>query len=248
MKHAEYSKIAKRYDKNPIRHNQPKEKHIEELLKFRRGRIDILDLACGTGNFLKAQEQYFKNPRLHWHGCDLSEEMLKIAKRKVKNVDLKKADAAKLPYPANYFDLITCHWAFQHFANKSKAVKEIYRTLKQNGTLIMRNISPEMMPLWWVYTLFPSTRQIDRERFWSNKKLYSQFEKIGFHVGIKIEFSMKRKSYEEIYFDAKNRDTSHLTMISETEYQNGLKKIKEMWEEKFVDQFAIIELIGRKGK
>lgn len=248
MKLAEYSKIAKRYDKNPIRHNQPKEKRIGEILRNRKGIINILDLACGTGNFLKAQQEYFNNPRLHWHGCDLSEEMLKIAKRKVINVDLKKADAVKLPYPANYFDMISCNWAFQHFTNKTKAVKEIYRTLKPGGILIMKNISPEMMPLWWIYTLFPSTKQIDRERFWSNKKLYSQFEKIGFQVEIKVEFSMKNKSYEEIYFDVKNRDTSHLTMISETEYQVGLKRIKEMSKEKFVYQFAIIELIGRKGK
>ncbi len=246
MKYTEYSKIAKRYDKNPIRHNQPKEKRIGEILQTRKGIINILDLACGTGNFLKAQQEYFRSRRLHWHGCDLSEEMLKIAKRKVKNVDLKKADAAKLLYPANNFDMISCNWAFQHFANKTKAVKEIYRILKPTGILIFKNISPEMMPLWWVYTLFPSTMQIDKERFWSNKKLYSQFEKGGFHVEIKVEFSMKKKSYEEIYFDAKNRDTSHLTMISETEYQTGLKKIKEMRKNKFVDQFAIIELIGRK--
>jgi len=246
MKLTEYSKIAKRYDKNPIRHNQPKEKRIGEILRNRKGIINILDLACGTGNFLKAQQGYFKNPRLYWHGCDLSEEMFNIAKRKVKNVDLKKADAAKLPYPANYFDMISCNWAFQHFADKTKSIKEIYRILKPNGIFIFKNISPEMMPLWWVYALFLSTRQIDRERFWSNKKLYSQFEKIGFQVEIKVEFSMKKKSYEEIYFDVKNRDTSHLTMISENEYKAGLKKIKEMRKEKFVDQFAFIELIGRK--
>ena len=243
---AEYSKIAKRYDKNPIRHNQPKEKRIEELLKFHKGIIKILDLACGTGNFLKAQQEYFKNPRLHWYGCDLSEEMLKIAMKKVKNVDLTKANAAKLPYPANCFDMLSCNFAFQHFANKTKAVKEIYRTLKPNGILIMKNISPEMMPMWWIYTFFPSTIQIDRERFWSNKKLHSQFEKIGFQVEIKVEFSMKRKSYEEVYFDVKNRDISHLNIISETEYQTGLKKIQEKRKEKFVNQFALIELVARK--
>jgi ubiquinone/menaquinone biosynthesis C-methylase UbiE len=246
MKHAEYSKIANRYDKNPIRHNQPKEKHIEELLKLNKGKISILDLACGTGNYLKAQQQYFKSPKLHWYGCDLSEGMLKIAKKKVRNVDLKIADAAKLPYPENHFDLIACNWAFQHFANKSKAVLEIHRTLKTNGILVMKNISPEMMPMWWVYTFFASSKKIDKERFWNNKKLFLEFEKIGFKVELKIDFMMKRKPLKEIYFDVKNRDTSHLTMISETEYQTGMKKIKKMRKKDYLDQFTYLEFVGRK--
>ena len=80
MRIAKYSQIAKHYDKNPVRHNQPKEKQIDEFLHRQKGRIYILDLACGTGNFLKAQQQYFKSPKINWFGCDLSKEMLKIAK------------------------------------------------------------------------------------------------------------------------------------------------------------------------
>jgi ubiquinone/menaquinone biosynthesis C-methylase UbiE len=243
---AEYSKIAKCYDKNPVRLNQPKEKYIEELLKTQTGRINILDMACGTGNFIKAQQQYFKSSRLHWYGCDLSEEMLSIAKKKLKNVDLMIADAAKLPYSSNHFDYVSCNWAFQHFADKLSAIREIYRVLKPNGIFVMKNISPELMPLWWVFTLFPSSKKIDRRRFWSNKKLFTQFEKGGFKIEVKVEFSMNRRSFKEIYFDVKNRDISHLTMISESEYKSGLQKIKEKRNETFIDQFTKFEMIGRK--
>ncbi|NWF90821.1 MAG: methyltransferase domain-containing protein, partial [Ignavibacteriaceae bacterium] len=118
MMTAEYSKIAKRYDKNPVRLQQPKEKYIDELLKTKKGKLCFLDLACGTGNFLKAQKKYFKDSRIHWYGCDKSMEMLEIAKSKLSGVDLMIADAAKLPYQSNYFDFVSCNWAFQHFTNK----------------------------------------------------------------------------------------------------------------------------------
>ena len=110
----------------------------------------------------------------------------------------------------------------------------------------MKNISIEMMPLWWMYTFFPSTQKIDRERFWSNKKLYKQFEKIGFDVEIKVTLSMKKQLFEGIYNEAKNRDSSQLTLIGEKEYQIGLKKIKELRKEKYFGQFALLKLIGRK--
>lgn len=246
MKTAEYSKIAKRYDKNPVRHNQPKEKHIEELLNINKGIINILDLACGTGNYLKAQQQYFKSSRIHWFGCDLSTAMLKFAEKKLKGVNLKIADAAYLPYPSNFFDLVSCNWAFQHFTDKNSAVREIYRVLKPKGIFIMKNISPELMPKWWIYNLFPSTKKIDKERFWSNKKLFTQFEKAGFEVVLNINFTMKRRSYEEIYFDVKNRDTSHLTMISEAEYKSGLQKIKSSKKNTFIDLFTQLVLDCKK--
>jgi ubiquinone/menaquinone biosynthesis C-methylase UbiE len=248
MKLTDYSKIAPRYDKNPIRHSQPREKFIDNILKSSTSAIYVLDLACGTGNYILAQQNYYKQKRIHWYGCDLSEDMLNIAKDKVKNTRFQNANAEMLPYQSNQFDLITCNWAFHHFVYKNKAVREIYRVLKRNGAVILKNISPELMPLWWIYGLFPSTKQNDKNRYWSNKKLFSKFEENGFEVEEKITVTMKRQSFDEMFKEAKNRDSSQLTLIGEDEYKRGLKRITEMKNQECMTQFAFLELIGTKKK
>ena len=97
---------AKNYDY--LRNSSPADKKlinlqkraIRALLKDVRGK-KILDVACGTGFFFS---EYGQN---RIYGIDISEEMLDIA-RKLKNrnvISLKKADATKLPFKDNFFDI-----------------------------------------------------------------------------------------------------------------------------------------------
>jgi len=49
----DYLKIASIYDKNWIRHYIPRDENIEKLYIANSSRLSVLDLACGTGNYLK---------------------------------------------------------------------------------------------------------------------------------------------------------------------------------------------------
>ena len=64
MKRTEYSKIAPKYDKNPIRHVQLRDPHIAKILKPQTGDFGVLDLACGTDSFLCSQQNYLNSDRL----------------------------------------------------------------------------------------------------------------------------------------------------------------------------------------
>jgi SAM-dependent methyltransferase len=79
----DYSKIAPAYDANPIRRRWEPEPAIAAALAGTTGPVLVLDLACGTGNFLAAQRAAFSDPRLVWHGCDLAAAMLEIARTKL---------------------------------------------------------------------------------------------------------------------------------------------------------------------
>jgi len=46
--------------------------------------------------------------------------------------------SGKLNYPDDYFDLITCFGTLHHIANVSAVVKELSRTLKPGGCLLLR--------------------------------------------------------------------------------------------------------------
>jgi ubiquinone/menaquinone biosynthesis C-methylase UbiE len=161
MHNTDYSTIASRYDQNPIRTHFKREPAIESLLQSGIVIPSILDLACGTANYILSQEREYPGHGITWFSCDNSPEMLAIAARKVPFAKLSVNDAAALPYPDETFDVIVCNFAFHHFTQKQKCITEIHRTLKPNGVFLMMNISPKDMPFWWVFRYFPSTRRID---------------------------------------------------------------------------------------
>ena len=249
MKNTNYSKIAGHYDKNPIRHHQPKELLIEEILRVTDSSINILDIACGTGNFLKAQQEAYTDKRIKWFGCDLSQEMLAIAHKKVSHVEFIKANAVKLPYKNNSFNFITCNYAFHHFFDKYKSIQEIYRILKPNGAFLIKNMCLEHMPLSWIYYYFPQTKRIDRRRFWSNQKLFSILEEIGFKVDIKVEVFYKRFDINEITNEAENRDMSQLNLISDKKYNKGMKRIHKDMKliNSLISEFANLRCVAFKA-
>ena len=58
------------------------------------------------------------------------------------SIDLKspladiKANVYNLPFKENYFDLILCNHVLEHIEDDYKALNELYRVIKNNGTLI----------------------------------------------------------------------------------------------------------------
>src|SRR3989344_6365125 len=131
-----FGKIAGYYDiifGNWIKKIQIKTIKLAEINNKSR----ILDAGCGTGNFLSLLENY----NIGAYGIDISKEMIKIAKKKLKKPKLKISSAERLNFKSNYFDYIFSIDAFHHFYNKEKAMKSFYRVLKDNGKLIIVDVN-----------------------------------------------------------------------------------------------------------
>lgn len=97
---------------------------------------NVIDLCCGTGDmagFIKKIE-----PQANVTGIDFSEKMLQKAKIKYKGKNIKffQGDVTNLPYPDNYFDVITIAFGLRNILNAEKAVEEAYRILKPGGTFV----------------------------------------------------------------------------------------------------------------
>jgi SAM-dependent methyltransferase len=93
----------------------------------------VLDLGTGTGEAALLAAREF--PRASVRGVDFSEEMVAIAKKKVGldpdgRIAFKVADAAKLPWPDDAFDLITQLNVPPFFA-------EIARVLRPSGFIVV---------------------------------------------------------------------------------------------------------------
>ena len=94
----------------------------------------VLDLCCGTGDLAGLVKKY--QPNTDVCGIDISENMIKIAKNKYKNIQFFQGDITNLPYKDNYFDIVTFGFGLRNILNAEKAVEEIYRILKPNGIFL----------------------------------------------------------------------------------------------------------------
>ncbi len=190
--------------------------------------------------------ELLKTFNINWYGLDLSEDMLRVAKEKVHEVKFHNGSASVLPYMDDKFDYIVNNFAFHHFDKKLKTLKEVTCCLNSKGVFRLKDIDPYKMPGWWVYKYFPSTYQIDTDRFWESDKILGVLKDLGFEVEIDVEQNKYETELEQIIQDAENRDISELTLINEEEYIKGIETLKIMLKEKgaktIPDELALITI------
>ncbi len=102
---------------------------------------NVLEVGCGIGVLSK-----YLVEKYGWKvtGIDLDPEQIKIAKkthRENENLNFLEADATKLPFMDNEFDLVLSVDALHHIPNRNKTFDEINHVLKSNGFYILVDIA-----------------------------------------------------------------------------------------------------------
>ena len=107
----------------------------------------ILDLAGGTGDISKQLSKKFKQSTIIIY--DLSYEMIKKAKYRVKNKNLFyiNGSAELMSLPDDCVDLITLSFGLRNFSNIELAIKECYRVLKFGAKIYCLEFSPSYSAL-----------------------------------------------------------------------------------------------------
>jgi len=100
----------------------------------------VLEAGCGVGAQTKIIAP--KNPDSNFISIDLSEDSVREAKELInslgiKNVEFKQADIYNLPFKDETFDSAIICFVLEHLHNPIKALKEIKRILKKQGTIIV---------------------------------------------------------------------------------------------------------------
>jgi demethylmenaquinone methyltransferase/2-methoxy-6-polyprenyl-1,4-benzoquinol methylase len=121
----------------------------------------ILDIATGTGDLAIASLSI--NPK-QVVGVDISPEMLKVGKEKIKNrklehlISLKEGDSENLPFQNEEFDAAMVAFGVRNFENLNKGLIEINRVLKPGGKFVVLEFSnPSRFPVKQLYKFY-STR------------------------------------------------------------------------------------------
>lgn len=120
----------------------------------------VLDLAGGTGD-LAAKFARIVGPTGEVVLADINDSMLRVGRDKlrdmgiVNNVSYVQADAEKLPFDDNTFDLITIAFGLRNVTDKDAALRSMLRVLKPGGRLLVLEFSkPEVEMLSKAYDLY----------------------------------------------------------------------------------------------
>ena len=131
----------------------------------------ILDIGCGTGLNVALLSQYGQT----W-GIDSSNLAVNYSKKRgLKNI--QKADAQKLPFSNNTFNLVTLFDILYHQNIKSDqaVLKETFRVIKPGGYLLVTDCA-----LPWLYSPHDTANRA-RQRYYKSE-LENKIEDSGFEI------------------------------------------------------------------
>ncbi|MBN1251735.1 MAG: bifunctional demethylmenaquinone methyltransferase/2-methoxy-6-polyprenyl-1,4-benzoquinol methylase UbiE [Bacteroidales bacterium] len=164
----------------------------------------ILDIATGTGDLAISALQL--NPE-KVIGIDISEGMLEIGRKKLKNkmlehrIQLLLGDSENINFSNNNFDAAIVAFGVRNFENLQKGLTEIYRVLKPNSKFVVLEFSkPSSFPIKQLYNFYfskilPSLGKLFSKdnsaykylpesvnAFPEGKEFIEKLKKVGFHT------------------------------------------------------------------
>ena len=244
----DYTQIAHRYNEDRP-YLIPSDPVLEDVLQVLDRPAMVLDVGCGTGNWLAAHVARFDGRNTAWHGADPTREMLEVARKAVPGALWLQSPAEALPCSGGTFDFVYSSFAFHHFGDKGRALSEMVRVLAPEGALRLVNIDAWSMPDWWVYRYFPAVRPIDEARFWPVDRIERELRRLGLEVEITREAQSQALPSAVILKHAERRVLSQLAVLDDESYQQGLDRIRaEAASGAFiVDEQVVVRLTARRA-
>jgi demethylmenaquinone methyltransferase / 2-methoxy-6-polyprenyl-1,4-benzoquinol methylase len=127
-----------------------------ELAGVRRGER-VLDVAGGTADLSLAFAKRAGSSGEVWL-TDINHAMLGVGRDRTVDkgfmLPVAQCDAEKLPFPDNYFDLVTVAFGLRNMTHKDAALAEMRRVLKPGGRLIVLEFSHIWAPLSKAYDVY----------------------------------------------------------------------------------------------
>ncbi|SMF98323.1 bifunctional demethylmenaquinone methyltransferase/2-methoxy-6-polyprenyl-1,4-benzoquinol methylase UbiE [Burkholderia singularis] len=117
----------------------------------------VLDIAAGTGDLTKAFAKAAGLTGEVWH-TDINESMLRVGRDRLLDKGVVTpsllCDAEKLPFPDNYFDIVTVAFGLRNMTHKEVALAEMRRVTKPGGRVFVLEFSKVWAPLKKAYDVY----------------------------------------------------------------------------------------------
>lgn len=147
--HELFATIARRYDLlNDIMSAGLHRRWKRRLVTLAGQPHDVLDLCCGTGDIALMF-------RARVVGADFTEEMLHVATTRTRQVRWVQADALRLPFANNSFDVVSVGYGLRNLADIEAGLREALRVLRPGGKFLSLDFgkpeSPVLRSLYFGY-------------------------------------------------------------------------------------------------
>ena len=95
----------------------------------------ILDVGMGPGKLTRRMSFYF--PEAKVTGIDFADGMIQLAKQKREGIAIVQADARRLPFKEENFDLVVSNLTYQWVDDLAAAFAQAFVSLKKEGKLVV---------------------------------------------------------------------------------------------------------------
>jgi SAM-dependent methyltransferase len=137
----------------------------------------LLDVACGTGEWLKAVAERGAFPA----GIDISRVALDACERSLPQAVLHCGAAEELPFADRQFDFISCLGSLEHFLDPGAALREMIRVAKPDALFLL--LVPNADFLLRRLGLYRGTQQVAiREEARSLEGWQELFDSVGLQI------------------------------------------------------------------
>jgi ubiquinone/menaquinone biosynthesis C-methylase UbiE len=138
----------------------------------------VLDIACGSGRLLGMLRA---TNNFEGFGVDISEEMIKTARRANPDMEFHTAPCDSLPFGKAFFNVVTTCTAFHHFPSVVSFAEEAYRVLAPGGHLYIADV---YYSAFWRTVLNPFVRfsPAGDVRFYAPEEITQLLERARFSV------------------------------------------------------------------
>ena len=128
-----FSNAAFKYDESTSLHRNIGESLVKKIenIKDVNSSVIILDVGMGTGYMTERVRTVFTDSKIV--GIDFALGMLDFVKRKRKDIFIVGADAARLPFRENIFDVIVSNLVYQWVENLGEAFRQCRMCLKEKN-------------------------------------------------------------------------------------------------------------------
>jgi len=149
-----FARIARRYDfLNDLQSfglHRCWKRRVAELAQIKNGGR-ALDLCCGTGDIAFALARRGAETT----GLDFSAQMLQVAaarqrnlKSQIVNLKFMQGDAQQLPFPENFFDVVTVGYGLRNLTSWERGLDEMHRVARPGARLIVLDFGRPANALW----------------------------------------------------------------------------------------------------
>ena len=169
---------------------------VFELLGNVKGK-KILDFGCGTGIYAK---KLVKKGAIV-KGFDISEGVLKIAKKENPKLDLRSGSGYKIPFKEK-FDLVIACLVLDYFSDWDKVFKEVSKVLNKGGIFIFSIGNPVSECCKKIKVKGKKLRVLGKRNYFDEKKMYAHWKSsdgkaVIYRVDLKVP--NYHKTYETIF-------------------------------------------------